>query len=88
METVLVRFPLPFRVCMIRVEHFSCVVKMLYNLQFTQAVAALSTKFSPEERQAWRASGALKKVNMSLIHNYMLLQNVHHQSSFLPIFPP
>uniref|UniRef100_A0AAQ4S819 E3 ubiquitin-protein ligase n=1 Tax=Gasterosteus aculeatus aculeatus TaxID=481459 RepID=A0AAQ4S819_GASAC len=45
----------------LRKEHFSCVVKMLYNLQFTQAVAALSTKFSPEERQAWRASGALKK---------------------------
>ncbi|TNN54254.1 E3 ubiquitin-protein ligase UBR3 [Liparis tanakae] len=45
----------------LRKEHFTCVVKMLYNLQFTQAVAAVSTKFSPEERQAWRTSGALKK---------------------------
>ena len=44
------------------VEHFTCVVKMLYNLQFIQAVSALSTKFSPEERQAWSTSGALKKV--------------------------
>ncbi|XP_034418334.1 E3 ubiquitin-protein ligase ubr3 isoform X3 [Cyclopterus lumpus] len=46
----------------LRKEHFICVVKMLYNLQFTQAVAAVSAKFSPEERQAWSTSGALKKV--------------------------
>lgn len=45
----------------LRKEHFTCVVKMLYNLQFTQAVVAVSTKFSPEERQAWSTSGALKK---------------------------
>ncbi|KAM6955595.1 E3 ubiquitin-protein ligase ubr3 isoform 1-T1 [Lycodopsis pacificus] len=45
----------------LRKEHFTCVVKMLYNLQFAQALAALSTKFSPEERQAWSTSGALKK---------------------------
>lgn len=45
-------------------EHFSCVVKMLYNLQFIQALAALSSKFSPEERQAWSATGALKKVEV------------------------
>uniref|UniRef100_A0AAX7VBA1 E3 ubiquitin-protein ligase n=1 Tax=Astatotilapia calliptera TaxID=8154 RepID=A0AAX7VBA1_ASTCA len=38
----------------LRKEHFTCVVKMLYNLQFTQALAALSTKFSSEERQAWK----------------------------------
>uniref|UniRef100_A0A3Q3J047 E3 ubiquitin-protein ligase n=1 Tax=Monopterus albus TaxID=43700 RepID=A0A3Q3J047_MONAL len=45
----------------LRKEHFTCVVKMLYNLQFSQALAALSTKFSPEERQAWSTSGALMK---------------------------
>ncbi|XP_053295045.1 E3 ubiquitin-protein ligase ubr3 isoform X1 [Pleuronectes platessa] len=45
----------------LRKEHFTCVVKMLYNLQFIQALTALSTKFSPEERQAWSTSGALKK---------------------------
>ena len=44
------------------VEHFTCVVKMLYNLQYTQVLATLSTKFSPEEKQAWVSSGALKKV--------------------------
>ncbi|XP_068428231.1 E3 ubiquitin-protein ligase ubr3 isoform X2 [Clinocottus analis] len=45
----------------LRKEHFTCVVKMLYNLQFTQALAAVSTKFTPEERQAWITSGTLKK---------------------------
>uniref|UniRef100_A0A8C6Q550 E3 ubiquitin-protein ligase n=1 Tax=Nothobranchius furzeri TaxID=105023 RepID=A0A8C6Q550_NOTFU len=45
----------------LRKEHFTCVVKMLFNLQFIQALAILSTKFSPEERQAWVTSGALKK---------------------------
>lgn len=35
---------------------------MLYNLQFIQALAALSSNFSPEERQAWSTAGALKKV--------------------------
>ncbi|XP_053733122.1 E3 ubiquitin-protein ligase ubr3 isoform X2 [Synchiropus splendidus] len=45
----------------LRKEHFSCVVKMLYNLQYTQALAALSTKLSPEERQAWTSTGAMKK---------------------------
>ncbi|KAL2080971.1 hypothetical protein ACEWY4_022824 [Coilia grayii] len=45
----------------LRKEHFMCVVKVLYTLQYTQALAALSIKFSPEERQAWSTSGALKK---------------------------
>lgn len=35
---------------------------MLYNLQFIQALAALSSNFSPEERQAWSTAGSLKKV--------------------------
>ncbi|MEQ2214086.1 hypothetical protein XENOCAPTIV_014469, partial [Xenoophorus captivus] len=43
------------------VERFICVIKMLFNLQFTQALAALSTKLSSEERQAWVTSGILKK---------------------------
>uniref|UniRef100_A0A8C7RT04 E3 ubiquitin-protein ligase n=1 Tax=Oncorhynchus mykiss TaxID=8022 RepID=A0A8C7RT04_ONCMY len=46
----------------LRKEHFICLVRMLYNLQYTQALAALSAKFSPEERQAWSTSGTLKKV--------------------------
>ncbi|CAG09939.1 unnamed protein product, partial [Tetraodon nigroviridis] len=45
----------------LRKEHFTCVVKMLYNLQFIQALAALSSKLSPDERQAWSTAGALKK---------------------------
>ncbi|XP_041933133.1 E3 ubiquitin-protein ligase ubr3 isoform X1 [Alosa sapidissima] len=45
----------------LRKEHFMCVVKVLYTLQYTQGLVALSIKFSPEERQAWSTSGALKK---------------------------
>ncbi|CAB1328486.1 unnamed protein product [Coregonus sp. 'balchen'] len=45
----------------LRKEHFICLVRMLYNLQYTQALAALSAKFSPEERRAWSTSGALNK---------------------------
>ncbi|XP_068602543.1 E3 ubiquitin-protein ligase ubr3 [Brachionichthys hirsutus] len=45
----------------LRKEHFTCVVKTLYNLQFIQALAALSSKFSPEERQAWSTTGARMK---------------------------
>uniref|UniRef100_A0A8C8K502 E3 ubiquitin-protein ligase n=1 Tax=Oncorhynchus tshawytscha TaxID=74940 RepID=A0A8C8K502_ONCTS len=48
----------------LRKEHFICLVRMLYNLQYTQALAALSAKFSPEERQAWSTSGTLKKFSL------------------------
>lgn len=43
-------------------EHFTCVVKVLYSLQYTQALAALSIRFSREERLAWSNTGAAKKV--------------------------
>uniref|UniRef100_A0A8C2JY02 E3 ubiquitin-protein ligase n=1 Tax=Cyprinus carpio TaxID=7962 RepID=A0A8C2JY02_CYPCA len=46
----------------LRKEHFTCVVKVLYSLQYTQALAALSVRFSPEERLAWSNTGAAKKV--------------------------
>uniref|UniRef100_A0A9J8AY58 E3 ubiquitin-protein ligase n=1 Tax=Cyprinus carpio carpio TaxID=630221 RepID=A0A9J8AY58_CYPCA len=45
----------------LRKEHFTCVVKVLYSLQYTQALAALSVRFSPEERLAWSNTGAAKK---------------------------
>ncbi|XP_066542189.1 E3 ubiquitin-protein ligase ubr3 isoform X3 [Hoplias malabaricus] len=45
----------------LRKEHFTCIVKVLYTLQYTQALAALSVKFSPEERLAWSNTGASKK---------------------------
>uniref|UniRef100_A0A8C7KK79 E3 ubiquitin-protein ligase n=1 Tax=Oncorhynchus kisutch TaxID=8019 RepID=A0A8C7KK79_ONCKI len=51
----------------LRKEHFICLVRMLYNLQYTQALAALSAKFSPEERQAWSTSGTLKKCPFNTI---------------------
>lgn len=57
------------------VEHFTCVVKMLYNLQFIQALVSLSTKLRPEERQAWSSSGAIKKVKkiISLPHTLFVV---------------
>ncbi|XP_062861550.1 E3 ubiquitin-protein ligase ubr3 isoform X2 [Trichomycterus rosablanca] len=45
----------------LRKEHFTTLVKVLYTLQYTQALAALSVKFSPEERLAWINTGAAKK---------------------------
>ncbi|XP_017547893.1 E3 ubiquitin-protein ligase ubr3 isoform X1 [Pygocentrus nattereri] len=45
----------------LRKEHFTCIVKVLYTLQYTQALAALSVKFNPEERLAWSNTGAAKK---------------------------
>uniref|UniRef100_A0A673NJ08 E3 ubiquitin-protein ligase n=1 Tax=Sinocyclocheilus rhinocerous TaxID=307959 RepID=A0A673NJ08_9TELE len=46
----------------LRREHFTCVVKVLYSLQYTQALAALSIRFSREERLAWSNTATAKKV--------------------------
>ncbi|GAB1286409.1 E3 ubiquitin-protein ligase UBR3 [Apodemus speciosus] len=43
-------------------EHFSCIVKVLFTLLYTQALAALSVKGTEEDRSAWKHAGALKKV--------------------------
>ncbi|XP_074159260.1 E3 ubiquitin-protein ligase UBR3 isoform X4 [Sminthopsis crassicaudata] len=42
-------------------EHFTCIVKVLFTLLYTQALAALSVKCSEEERLAWKDLGTLKK---------------------------
>uniref|UniRef100_A0A8C5ULR0 E3 ubiquitin-protein ligase n=1 Tax=Malurus cyaneus samueli TaxID=2593467 RepID=A0A8C5ULR0_9PASS len=42
-------------------EHFTCIIKVLFTLLYTQALAALSVKCSAEDRMAWKESGALKK---------------------------
>ncbi|XP_075465223.1 E3 ubiquitin-protein ligase UBR3 isoform X3 [Ascaphus truei] len=46
-------------------EHFTCIVKVLYTLLYTQAVIALTVKLGAEGRLAWRESGALKKSTYS-----------------------
>ncbi|XP_064614037.1 LOW QUALITY PROTEIN: E3 ubiquitin-protein ligase ubr3-like [Liolophura sinensis] len=38
-------------------EHYSCLVQMLYNAVFVQSLAALTCKFTDEERAAWRTKG-------------------------------
>ncbi|CAM4642102.1 unnamed protein product, partial [Caretta caretta] len=45
----------------LRKEHFTCIVKVLFTLLYTQALAAFSVKCSAEDRVAWKNSGALKK---------------------------
>ncbi|KAH0499928.1 E3 ubiquitin-protein ligase UBR3 [Microtus ochrogaster] len=45
----------------LRKEHFSCIVKVLFTLLYTQALAALSVKGSEEDRSAWKHAGALRK---------------------------
>lgn len=47
-------------------EHFTCIVKVLFTLLYTQALAALSVKGTEEDRSAWKHLGALKKVVSSL----------------------
>ncbi|XP_023363319.1 E3 ubiquitin-protein ligase UBR3 [Otolemur garnettii] len=42
-------------------DHFTCIVKVLFTLLYTQALAALSVKCSEEDRSAWKHVGALKK---------------------------
>ncbi|XP_056653257.1 E3 ubiquitin-protein ligase UBR3 isoform X7 [Monodelphis domestica] len=42
-------------------EHFTCIVKVLFTLLYTQALAALSVKCSEEDRLAWKDLGTLKK---------------------------
>uniref|UniRef100_A0A8C4YB00 E3 ubiquitin-protein ligase n=1 Tax=Gopherus evgoodei TaxID=1825980 RepID=A0A8C4YB00_9SAUR len=42
-------------------EHFTCIVKVLFTLLYTQALVAFSVKCSAEDRVAWKNSGALKK---------------------------
>lgn len=42
-------------------EHFTCIVKVLFTLLYTQALAALSVKCSEEDRSAWKHMGALRK---------------------------
>ncbi|XP_074857119.1 E3 ubiquitin-protein ligase UBR3 isoform X3 [Carettochelys insculpta] len=45
----------------LRKEHFTCIVKVLFTLLYTQALAAFSVKCSAEDRMVWKNSGALKK---------------------------
>lgn len=45
-------------------DHFTCIVKVLFTLLYTQALAALSVKCNEEDRSAWKRTGALKKVSV------------------------
>ncbi|KAG9477303.1 hypothetical protein GDO78_002607 [Eleutherodactylus coqui] len=42
-------------------EHFTCIVKVLYSLLYTQALVAVTIRLGAEDRATWRKSGAHKK---------------------------
>lgn len=48
--------------CLPVAEHFSCIVKVLFTLLYTQALVALSVKGSEEDLSAWKHAGTLRKV--------------------------
>lgn len=54
--------------CLCFTEHFTCIIKVLFTLLYTQALTALSVKCSAEDRMAWKESEALKKVGYLLKH--------------------
>ncbi|XP_059822600.1 E3 ubiquitin-protein ligase ubr3 isoform X1 [Hypanus sabinus] len=57
-------------------EHFTCIVKVLYNLLYVQAVATLSFQFNEEEREAWKNSGKLQTMGNSEKNNEVLLSHI------------
>lgn len=50
----------------LRREHFTCIVKVLYSLLYTQALIAVTVRLSAEDRETWRESGAHNKSSYSL----------------------
>lgn len=46
------------------IDHFTCIVKVLFTLLYTQGLVALSVKCNEEDRSAWKHTGALKKVSV------------------------
>lgn len=54
-------------------EHFTCIVKVLFTLLYTQALAALSVKGTEEDRSAWKHLGALKKNTCDAEKSYEVL---------------
>ncbi|KAK3103122.1 hypothetical protein FSP39_016629 [Pinctada imbricata] len=39
------------------IEHYQCLIRVLYNVTYIQALASTSCKFTPDEREAWRTKG-------------------------------
>ncbi|XP_077010220.1 E3 ubiquitin-protein ligase UBR3 isoform X1 [Tamandua tetradactyla] len=54
-------------------DHFTCIVKVLFTLLYTQALAALSIKCSEEDRSTWKHMGALKKNTCEAEKSYDVL---------------
>ncbi|XP_019512339.1 PREDICTED: E3 ubiquitin-protein ligase UBR3 [Hipposideros armiger] len=57
----------------LRKDHFTCIVKVLFTLLYTQALAALSVKCNEEDRSSWKHTGALKKNTCDAEKSYEVL---------------
>uniref|UniRef100_M3XNY5 E3 ubiquitin-protein ligase n=1 Tax=Mustela putorius furo TaxID=9669 RepID=M3XNY5_MUSPF len=57
----------------LRKDHFTCIVKVLFTLLYTQALVALSVKCNEEDRSAWKHTGALKKNTSDAEKSYEVL---------------
>uniref|UniRef100_A0A8C0RGQ4 E3 ubiquitin-protein ligase n=1 Tax=Canis lupus familiaris TaxID=9615 RepID=A0A8C0RGQ4_CANLF len=57
----------------LRKDHFTCIVKVLFTLLYTQALVALSVKCNEEDRSAWKHTGALKKNTCDTEKSYEVL---------------
>ncbi|KAI5183364.1 E3 Ubiquitin-Protein Ligase Ubr3 [Manis pentadactyla] len=51
-------------------DHFTCIVRVLFSLVYTQALVALSVKCSEEDRSAWKHTRALKKNTCDVEKSY------------------
>ncbi|KAB0380564.1 hypothetical protein FD755_008348 [Muntiacus reevesi] len=54
-------------------DHFTCIVKVLFTLLYTQGLVALSVKCNEEDRSAWKHTGALKKNTCDAEKSYEVL---------------
>ncbi|XP_043343694.1 E3 ubiquitin-protein ligase UBR3 [Cervus canadensis] len=57
----------------LRKDHFTCIVKVLFTLLYTQGLVALSVKCNEEDRSAWKHTGALKKNTCDAEKSYEVL---------------
>ncbi|XP_069791779.1 E3 ubiquitin-protein ligase ubr3 isoform X2 [Narcine bancroftii] len=57
-------------------EHFTCIVKVLYNLLYAQAIATFSFRFNEEEREVWKNSAKLQIMDNSEKSSEVLLSHI------------
>eukprot|EP00058_Branchiostoma_floridae_P006509 XP_002591997.1 hypothetical protein BRAFLDRAFT_280642 [Branchiostoma floridae] len=51
--------------------HFTCIVRVLFTLLYTQSLVDISCRFSEEERKAWREAGTDKAVKCMMTESML-----------------